>query len=493
MENDIRHINWKHKVLTLAAKYSYEGTLEDRVDAIPLEVIPHGSQPTYRCCVYREREILRNRLIMAMGRPNHYDEKTQKMTHEIIAIMNSACEGCPLQRYTVTSNCQHCMAQRCLEACHFGAITMTHQGAVIDPDKCRECGMCAQACPYNAISDARRPCVRSCPVDAISVDKVNKRANIDYHKCISCGACTAACPFSAISDTSMITDVIREIREGREIYACFAPSAEGQFGGMNVGELITAIGKLGFTDVMEVAMGADATAYYEAQEVKEVAREGGHMTTSCCPAFFNMVQKHFPTLMSKVSHTFSPMVATARWIKKQHPGASVVFIGPCMAKKSEARRYRENGVEGVDYVLTFEEVSAMFDARGIDPESIAAADIQQGSIYGKNFAVSGGVAASVQQVLVEDGFDLPVTCLRCNGAAECKKALTMLRAGKLPETLVEGMACEGGCVNGPAKITDLRKSLGLRKQLLRNADERRVGENVANYGFDEIDTKDGRP
>ena len=220
----IERIDRKREVLVHVAKYCFEGTLEAHKEFIPLEIVPHGSQPTHRCCVYREREVLRNRVDWACGRASVYDgENHYTFTDETVAVMNSACEGCPLQRYTVTSNCQHCMAKRCLQACRFGAITMTHQGAIINPDKCRECGMCAQACPYNAIADARRPCVRSCPVDAISVDKKNRRAFIDYSKCISCGNCTVACPFSAISDVSMITDVIEAIRDKtQEVYACFA-------------------------------------------------------------------------------------------------------------------------------------------------------------------------------------------------------------------------------------------------------------------------------
>lgn len=485
-------INWKQNVLTAVAKHCFDGTLEKYKQYIPFEIIPHGSPATYRCCVYREREILRNRIEWACGNASVYRDKNYYFTDEIVAVLTGACEGCPLQRYTVTSNCQHCMAQKCMEACHFDAIVMTHNGAVIDPDKCRECGMCAQACPYNAISDARRPCVRSCPVDAISVDKKNRRASIDYDKCISCGACTNACPFSAISDVSMITEVIEDLREKREVYACFAPSIEGQFGGVTVGEMMKALKELGFTDAFEVALGADATAYYEAQEAKEVAEAGGHMTTSCCPAFYNMVKKHYPQLMDKVSHTVSPMVATARFIKKEHPDAKVCFIGPCMAKKSEVKRYKAMNQPGADYVLTFEELDALFDAKGIDPEGMAASDVQQGSLYGKNFAVSGGVAAAVQQVLKEDEFELAVTCKQCNGAAECKKTLLMLRAGKVPETLVEGMACEGGCVNGPGKIADLRQSAGLRKQLLRDADDRKVGDNLAASGFVDIDMQDHR-
>lgn len=486
-------INWKDHVLMAVAKYSYEGTLDKHRDYIPLEIIPHGSQATYRCCVYREREILRNRVAWACGEASVYDDNHYYYTDEPVAVMNSACEGCPLQRYTVTSNCQHCMAQKCMEACHFDAIIMTHQGAVINPDKCRECGMCAQACPYNAISDARRPCVRSCPVDAISVDKKNRRASIDYSKCISCGNCTVACPFSAISDVSMMTDVIADIRsEEQEVYACFAPSIEGQFGGVSVGEMIKAIRMLGFADAMEVSVGADATAYYEAQEAKEVAREGGHMTTSCCPAFYNMVAKHYPQLLDKVSHTVSPMVATARYIKKNHSGAKVCFIGPCIAKKSEVKRYKQMNSEGADYVLTFEELRAMFVAKDVDPETVAATGVQQGSVYGKNFAAAGGVSAAVQRVLTEEKFDMPVSCLKCSGAAECKKALLMLRAGRLNETIIEGMACEGGCINGPGKITDPRHSIGMRRQLMRNVDDRQIGENLQTYDFADVDMKDGR-
>ncbi len=491
--NKSRKVNWKQSVLTAVAKYSYEGSLDEHKDFIPLEIIPHGSQATYRCCVYREREILRNRVAWACGQASIYGDDGYVYTDEPVAVMNSACEGCPLQRYTVTSNCQHCVAQKCMEACRFDAITMTHQGAVINPEKCRECGMCAQACPYNAIADARRPCVRSCPVDAISVNKRNRRASIDYSRCISCGNCTVACPFGAISDVSMITDIIADIQnKDLQVYACFAPSMEGQFGSVNVGEMMKAIKLLGFDDVMEVSVGADATAYYEAQEAKEIAKEHGHMTTSCCPAFYNMVQKHFPDLMDRVSHTVSPMVATARFIKKMHPGAKVAFIGPCIAKKSEVRRYQKMNSEGADYAMTFEELEAMFKAKNIDPETIAAFDVQQGSVYGKNFAASGGVAAAVQQVLTEEKFDMPVSCLKCSGAAECKKSLMLLRAGRIDETMIEGMVCEGGCINGPGKVTDLRQSVGMRRQLMRSADERKIGENLQEYDFTDVDMKDHR-
>ena len=197
-------------------------------------------------------------------------------------------------------------------------------------------------------------------------------------------------------------------------------------------------------------------------------------------------------LLDKVSHTVSPMVATARFIKKKHPGAVVVFIGPCIAKKSEVKRYKDAGKIGADYVLTFDELYAMFEAKHIDPEAMASGDVQQGSKYGKNFAAAGGVTAAVQEVLAEEKFDMPVSCVKCSGAAECKKALMLLRAGKLNETMIEGMVCEGGCVNGPAKITDPRESLGMRRQLMLGADDRSIADNLEMNDFKDIDMKDGR-
>ena len=466
--------HFKFEVLKRITQLCYEDNLNlDTMDEIPMELIPPGSQATVRCCVYREREIIRYRVRWATDRVNKPG---------VVAVMHAACEGCPINRYTVTSNCQRCVARKCVEACPFGAVSVTGRGAYIDPEKCRECGRCAQACPYNAISDTLRPCVRACPVDAITMDQ-NRRAAIDYERCISCGACVASCPFGAISDTSQIVHVIERIRGRGEVYAVLAPAVEGQFGMATFAQIAGAVRQLGFTDCLEVALGADAVAQHEAQELKEVAQRGGHMTTSCCPAFYNMVEKHFKKLMAMVSSTVSPMTATARFVKQRHPGAAVVFIGPCIAKKSEARRVPD----GADFVLTFDELYAMFAAREIDPAKVQADFTQQGSRYAKGFAQSGGVAAAVGRVLDEEEFETPYSCLKCNGAAECKKALMLLGAGRLPETLVEGMACEGGCVAGPGSCEDPKVTVRMRQKLLAQADARGVTENLEQQGFAGVD------
>ncbi len=456
----------KIAVLTRVAKYTYEGSLAEHAPEIPYEMIP-GPLPTFRCCIYKEREIIRERFAAACGRslPGQPGGK-------VLGVLPAACEGCPISRFRVTDNCQNCLAHKCRDACRFGAITITARGAYIDPKKCRECGQCAAACPYNAISDTLRPCVRACPVRAIGKDEYQRSA-IDYDRCIGCGACMKACPFGAITDRSEIIEVIEALKSGAPVVAVFAPAIEGHFGAATVGMLKSAMKKLGFSDAVEVSLGADAVASHEAHELKEAVQGGRKMTSSCCPAFVEMIEKHFPALKANVSTTVSPMTAVARYVRSRSPGAKVVFIGPCVAKKLEITKVKDTA----DYVLTFEELDAMFHAKGIDAEE-AAEDTQDGSLAGKGFAQSGGVAGAVEKVLKEENFQAPVSCARCSGAKECKKALAILKAGRLAENFVEGMACEGGCIAGPAGVETLRNIKRNRARLLAKADGRTVTENV---------------
>lgn len=468
--NDAKQM--KFEVLTRVAELAFAGELEEKKDEIPYDIIPSGL-PRFRCCVYKEREIIRERVSASTGRLN---------SEGLVSVLPAACEGCPINRYTVTANCQRCMAKKCLEACPFGAITITGKGAYIDPDKCRECGRCAKACPYNAISDTMRPCLRSCPVDAISIEPDIRIATIKYERCIGCGACTNDCPFGAITDSSSIVPIIDLIKNEKvKLYAVFAPAIEGQFGTASAGMIKAALRALGFSDCVEVALGADAVAIHEAHELVEAVQDNRKMTTSCCPAFVNMIEKHFPRLVPLISSTASPMTVTARYIKSKEPNAKVVFIGPCIAKKGEVKRVED----GADFAMTFEELAAMFKARNINPASFDE-QAQDGSKYGKGFAQSGGVSGAVKRVIEEEGIDLPVSCLKCSGAAECKKALAVLNVGKLPENLVEGMACEGGCIAGPGTITPVRNAVKNAGKLLAQADNRTVSENFDSHQMDKI-------
>lgn len=474
LERNINIDDIKQEVLYEVAKHAFLGDLEEKEEAIPYELIP-GPQANFRCCIYKEREIIRQRIRLAKGKSPIVGVNSSN----IVQVINSACEGCPIARFVVTDNCQKCVGKRCQTSCNFDAITMLRDRAYIDPHKCKECGKCTAACPYNAIADLSRPCKKSCPVDAISMDEHNIVV-INEEKCINCGACIKNCPFGAISDISFMADVIKLLtnKENR-VYAMLAPAWEGQFGeDISFSSISNALKELGFIDVYEVSLGADFVAASEADEWAEAFAEGKKKTTSCCPAFVNMIHKHFPMLNDHISTTISPMAATAKLIKSMDSEAICVFIGPCIAKKGEV--LASLSLDAADYALTLDELSAMFRAKEVELKSIDE-DIQQGSIYGKKFCVSGGVTASVIQSLKESNNDITIRVKACNGALECKKALTLLKLGKLPEDFMEGMACEGGCSNGPGSILTGRIANANREKLFAKADTRQIHENLAPF------------
>ncbi len=466
----------KDEVLYQVAKAAFEGNLDKIEATLPYEILP-GSRPKFRCCVYKEREIVRERIMLA----KNINPANGEPCHNTVKIIPAACENCPITRFTVTDNCQKCMSKKCMQACHFGAISMARDKAYINPEKCKECGQCYDACPYNAIVDIMRPCRRACPVDAIQAGE-DGRVRIDDEKCIRCGSCIRGCPFGAISDSSRMLEVIDYLKSDRPVYALVAPAAEGQFGAdITMESIRNGAKKMGFKDMVDVAVGADFVSDSEAKEWTEAYQEGKKMTTSCCPAFVHLIRRHFPALTEHISTTVSPMAATARLVKAMHPDAVCIFIGPCIAKKSEAGQDQDRSGENADLVLTFEEFQAMLRAKGIRLEPCVLEEDQNGSIHAKGFSNSGGVTRAVKQALMEQGVNAGVNVRQCNGAAECRKALMLLKAGKLPEDFIEGMACEGGCVAGPGNIQEERAFKREREKQLRRADDRLVTDTVASY------------
>lgn len=445
----------KHEVLSAVATYAFAGKLAEGTNEIPYELIP-GIKPRFRCCVYREREIIRQRIRMAMGKLPQDVANTNEDPAQVVHVIPCACEGCPITQVTVTQNCQSCLAKKCVKACPFGAISSSPVGTFIDPDKCKKCGRCVAACPYHAIVEIERPCIKSCPVKAISMD-ANNIATITPEKCINCGACVGGCPFGAISDISMMANVIETLSaQGQPLVALVAPSVEGQFGKATLAQIKQAILQLGFAGVEEVALGADIVAAGEAEELSEKMQKGEVLTSSCCPAFVSLVGKHYPAVKGHVSTTVSPMVAAERHYRGVYGGnASFVFIGPCIAKKNEVlSRY----IHEIEYVLTFEELYAMFTAKEIDPNQPGFAETQA-TLYGRGFALAGGVTGAVLQATSELGSPAgEVTAQKCSGAEECKTALALLKAGRLKANFIEGMACVGGCMGGPATLEELQKS-----------------------------------
>ncbi|MCD8134064.1 MAG: 4Fe-4S dicluster domain-containing protein [Clostridiales bacterium] len=472
MVADENVIKIKHDILYEVAKLAFAGTLEEKRDQIPYEMIT-GPTPKFRCCIYREREIIRQRIRLAEGKaPGPEDDGN------IIQVISSACEDCPISSYTVTENCQNCMGKACIHACKFQAITPGKYRSHIEASRCKECGQCAKACPYNAIAHLVRPCKFACPVDAITYDEYGLSV-IDKDKCIRCGQCIHSCPFGAIGTKSSIVPVIDALKTGKRVYAMAAPATEGQYGAdITMASWKQAMTELGFTDFYDVGLGGDMTAASEAEEWSEAYREGEKKVTSCCPAFVNLVRMHYPQLAECISDTVSPMCAVSRMIKAMDPDAVTVFIGPCTAKKSEIT---DRQIEGnADYVLTYSEIHAIMRAKNIELQPCAS-EGQTASVYGKRFANAGGVSDAVLQSMRESGETAQVKVCRANGAAECKKMLTLLKIGRLPGDFIEGMACEGGCVGGPNAHQDQVTCRRSRERLLGEADDRGIHENLRNY------------
>ena len=465
----------KHDVLYEVAKLAFAGELEEKRDNIAMELIP-GPTPQFRCCIYKEREIIRQRVRLAEGKA-----AGPKDDGNIVQVIPTACEDCPISSYVVTDNCMNCIGKACYNACNFGAIEIGRHRSHIDASKCKECGKCAQACPYNAIAALKRPCKFSCPVDAITYDDRGISV-IDEEKCIRCGHCIHRCPFGAIGSKSFIVQVIEALKSNHPVYAMVAPATEGMFGkGITMNSWKKAMKEVGFTDLVEVGLGGDMTAAYEAQEWAEAYKEGKKMTTSCCPAFVNMIKKHFPELIDNMSTTVSPMCGVSRMLKAKEPDAITVFIGPCIAKKSEVV---DHAIEGnTDYALTYSEIRAIMRARNVELQEDDNT-YQEASVYGKRFANSGGVTAAVLESLKECNEEIDACVCKANGAAECKKALLLLKLGRLPEDFIEGMICEGGCVGGPSAYRDQNVAKKNRDAMIAEADSRGINKNLSNYAMD---------
>lgn len=474
-------LSYKHKVMEEVAKLAWADELDEaHMNKLVYDLVP-GPKPTYRCCIYKEREVTRQRIRLSLAE----NTESNPDSHNIVQVIKSACDECPLSAYSVTDNCRLCLGKACLNSCRFGAISIGEFRSHIDASKCKECGMCAAACPYGAIVHLVRPCKQACPVGAISYDEYGYCV-IDEDKCINCGHCIHSCPFGAIGSKTYITKIIEHIRKGDEVYAMAAPATEGQFGPDITMESIRDVCKqLGFTDMVEVGLGGDMTAAYESAEWTEAMEEDRTITTSCCPAFINMLRKHFPQqFKDNMSTTISPMCAVSRLLKAEHPGCITVFIGPCIAKKSEAED--KSVPDNADYALTYGEFRAMIRSKGCIVKPMPN-DYQEASIFGKKFAGSGGVAKAVIECMQERGDDTSKIRLKqVAGGQECRTALSLLKAGRLPENAIEGMICPGGCVGGPSKHRTELEIRKARQTLLDQADDRKVLPNLRNYPMDKM-------
>ncbi|MDO4960466.1 MAG: 4Fe-4S dicluster domain-containing protein [Eubacteriales bacterium] len=467
-------------IYSAIAKLSYdynEADIKDmhtQMEQLPYDICP-GEVSNYREDVFLERAIIRERLRLAMGLPlRRADEmgavsqgleeavKPEKYYQPpLINVIKFACHSCPDNVVKVTDVCQGCLARPCTEVCPKKAVSVRDKRSVIDQDLCIKCGKCVDACPYGAIKRMVRPCASACGMKAIGSDEYG-RADIDQDKCVSCGMCLANCPFGAIADKAQIFQLIQAIKDkDTPVFAAIAPAVAGQFGhDLTPGRIRSAFKALGFEDAVEVAIGADLCTLEEANDfINEVPEKLPFMATSCCPAWSMMAKKLFPDNAKCISMALTPMVLTGRLLKKKYPNCKVAFIGPCSAKKLEASRRTIRS--DIDFVLTFEEVMGMFEAKEVDFTTLPEIDsMHGGSADGRGFAVSGGVAKAVVNCIKETHPEMEVKVASAQGLEECRTLLLQAKAGKFNGYLLEGMACPGGCVAGVGTIQPIAKSKG---------------------------------
>ena len=466
-DTKVQHL--KYKVLREVARQAWNDTLFDNLLDIPKTLVP-GNEPTMRCCVYKERAILAERVKIAMG--------GDKLNPNVIEVIDIACDECPVGGYEVTNACRGCLAHRCEDVCKKGAITFDNNHvAHIDKSKCVECGACAKVCPYTAIVSRKRPCQSACKIKAISMNE-QKAATINNDKCTACGACVYQCPFGAIMDKSYMVNVIDIIKKSEEnkkykVYAVVAPSISSQFTYAKLGQVISGLKELGFFTVVEAALGADMVAMAESKELAEK----GFLTSSCCSAFVSYVKSAFPQLAEHISHNLSPMAALAKYIKETDEGAKVVFIGPCTAKKAEAQL--ESVKPYVDSVLTFEELQALFDSKDIDITTLEEDVLDNASYFGRIFARSGGLSDAVSQAMKEQNIEFDLKPAVCDGIEACKLALLKKSKNVLDANFIEGMACIGGCIGGAGCLTHGEKNKSEVDKYGREAMEKTISDAVS--------------
>ena len=469
----------RRKVFTEVARMAYNADeISDYAELLrelPYTIIP-GEERSMRSSIFLERAIVSERIRLAMGlslRP--LDESvpaTEGLEHSVSAdkyyepplinVIKFACNQCPEKLIKVTAMCQGCLAHPCQEVCPKNAISFRNGKSHIDQSLCVKCGRCVNSCPYGAIVKTERPCAAACGMNAIHSDSYG-RAEIDYDKCVSCGMCLVNCPFGAIVDKGQIFQLIQSIKRGDRVIAIVAPAFVNQFPNMTPSKLREAMKLLGFAGISEVAVGADLCTIDEAKDfMEEVPEKHPFMGTSCCPAWSVMAKKLFPEYADCISMTMTPMVLTARLIKQSDKNARICFVGPCSAKKLEASRRTVRSE--VDFVLTFEELMGLFEAKEVDFDSLPDDpndSFDDASADGRGFAVSGGVAQAVVNAIHKLDPEREVKVASAQGLADCRKMMMMAKAGKYNGYLLEGMACPGGCIAGAGTLADPGKSAAL--------------------------------
>jgi [FeFe] hydrogenase (group B1/B3) len=464
----------RRELMTRLAKMLNEGTIEQEIDRIPIEMRPRYSE-TSRCCIHKDRAVIKYKLMALLGFniEDEEDELTplseyarmasargKKSSSTMLTVVDEACSSCVKANYVVTNMCRGCVARPCTMNCNKDAIVFVNGQAIIDSTKCVNCGLCQKVCPFHAIIYQPVPCEESCPVGAITKDELGIE-RINKSKCINCGKCVVACPFGAVMEKTHFAELYRGFKSSRKVVAMVAPAIAGQFK-VPMEKIMGAFKELGFDDVVEVAVGADITSQYESEEFLERMGEGApFMTTSCCPAYVNLVDRHIPELKPFVSHTKSPMYYTAELARQKYPDGILVMVAPCTGKRHEAF-YDPN----VDLVISFEEFGALMVAHGVEitgaePENIDKEVTNVARGFGYSGGVTNAVLAYAPTAKVE-----PVVI---NGIDKSQIRALKQFPKSCPGNFVEVMSCEGGCVGGCNVIANPKIALRQIDELMKRS------------------------
>ena len=469
----------KRKILARLIQAFKGDNFEEKVRLIPYEMRPQGSEVPYRCCIHKERAILRDRVIAGLGFDIEEAQDSELLStiasralkRDVpetypLTILQTACNECVPARIHVTDLCQGCVARPCESACKFGAIKVEEGKARINQEKCKSCGLCAQVCPFQAIAKIIVPCENAFPVGAIAKNE-DGITKIDQEKCISCGKCVSACPFGAVHKKSQIIDILKKMKQGKKVIAMLAPSLMGQLP-CTPKQLKQAIMTLGFADVYEVAQGADITSKNESEEFKERMNNGQpFMTTSCCAAYNELVERHIPEIKPYRSETKTPAYYTAEIVKKENPDAVTVFFSPCVAKRTEAIKN-----PNIDYVLNYDEFKAWLTAEDVQVELCQEQDYPaEASAQARNYGVTGGVANAVNALLEnkDKAKAYVINGIDKNAIRDLKK---FAKNGKCDlGDLIEVMACPGGCLGGSSSLNKYNDAVKQIEQYVKESSD----------------------
>jgi iron only hydrogenase large subunit-like protein len=322
----------------------------------------------------------------------------------------------------------------------------------------------------NCPPDHPSACSESCIFNAITPNAEGGIA-IDKDLCVGCYACIDSCKSEKLTASRDILPALNAIRTAKgPVYALIAPAFLGQFSkDVTPGKLRTAFKKLGFSGMIEVALFADILTLKEALEFdKNINTETDYQLTSCCcPMWIGMIRRVYNELMPHVPGAVSPMIASGRTIKFLYPESVTIFIGPCIAKKAEARE--KDIADAVDYVLTFQEIHDVFEAAGINPSELEESEKDHSSRAGRIYARTGGVSEAVQKTVKRLNPDrkINVQTMQADGVPACKEMMNQLRSGETKANFFEGMGCVGGCVGGPKVMIDRNEG---RKHVIEYGD-----------------------